>query len=115
MKQIERLNQQTRPSSDSMSSKMMSDMSSRMMSSAASNGSREIKISSLINQMSQSEVANLYREISARQQQRRQHHQQQQSSSSGGETLTGGETSQSSTVHAPSGEYSRSVRRASAA
>ena len=103
MKQIERLSQQTRPSSD---------MSSRMMSGAASNGSREIKISSLINQMSQSEVANLYREISARQQQRR-HHQQQQSSSSGGET--GGETSQSSTVHAPSGEYSRSVRRASAA
>ena len=103
MKQIERLNQQTRPSSD---------MS--MMSSAASNGSREIKISSLINQMTQSEVANLYREISARQQQRRQH-QMQQGSSGSGETLTGGETSQSSTMHAPSGEYSRSVRRASAA
>lgn len=101
MKQIERLSQQTRPS----------DMS--MMSGAAGNGSREIKISSLINQMTQSEVANLYREISARQQQRRQH--QQQSSSGGGETLTGGETSQSSTIHAPSGEYSRSVRRASAA
>jgi len=71
----------------------------------------QIKVSSLISQMTQNEVAQLYNEINARQQARQQQHQQQ-SINMPGESGGGGENNIAGRAK---NKYPQPVRRASAA